>query len=117
MKLVREQFNYGLDKADMIIFQIGAAYEDFYVRRTFDCEDHARLRAALAIFFIAKEYGVKGKGVPIGTLGYVRDDGARHVDVQAIVAGEGRVLANAYAGRSNPALSKREEKSIFLDVI
>lgn len=118
MRLTREMLDYGLLKADEVMSQIGATYPGGYMKKAFDCENFARLRAQLASFYISRHYGIEGFGVPVGTVGYSRDGKDPHEDVQALLDGSTILtLINAYPYGKEIAMSEVERDSINFDVI
>ncbi|MHC5062163.1 MAG: hypothetical protein ACYTFK_13955 [Planctomycetota bacterium] len=91
-----------------------------YRLRALDCENYARKMAVEITKFIAENSDINDVGIPVGTFGYTRDDGAEHELVQVYIDGDKRMFFDIFPEPkylTQKILSKGEIASCCFDVI
>jgi hypothetical protein len=87
MELKDHMVKEALDYANERMTEEGIVYPDAYLSRSFDCENFAFTKKVFMDLYISRNYGIKGKGVPVRVIGYDKDSGVGHAIVSVDIEG------------------------------
>jgi len=120
LEITQEQFEEADAWADGILRELNITYEKSYKRRTFDCENFSRLKAALITLYLSRTIeNSEGFGIPVGTLGFKRKGTEAHEIVHAKIKGKtDYYLSEPYPDHPHKwYITGAEKKTIDFDVM